>query len=375
MTQFLDWLVTHEAIAANPFVDLQRNYECRQVAPIIRALLGPKPTEALEALRPLPHYGSHLGPLMREHVDRMRTLGFRYTHEYMFLQFDRFLQRRPDASRESFSTLLREYASLAPSATTKLRRIHVGRVLASALNRRGFPAAPPERDALLVREELRKRCRPYIYTAQEVSRLLETALSFPSPLAPLRPVALYTMLVLAYCAGLRLGEIVRLKLQDVDLDEEAIEIRDTKFFKSRRLPLSSSAMAALRDYLEARRKAGAPEEPNAPLFWHCKGAYSYSAVGALLKLMIRRAGLHPGKGHGPRLHDLRHTFVVHRMTVWYQQGINPQNRLPYLAAYLGHRNIYSTLVYLTVTQELLQHANERFRAAEADVLKVIQGEP
>jgi integrase/recombinase XerD len=62
------------------------------------------------------------------------------------------------------------------------------------------------------------------------------------------------------------------------------------------------------------------------------------------------------------------------MTQWYRQGINPQGRLPYLAAYLGHRDIHSTLVYLTITQELLQHANERFRTAEAQVLKVIQGE-
>ena len=80
-----------------------------------------------------------------------------------------------------------------------------------------------------------------------------------------------------------------------------------------------------------------------------------------------------GRG-GPRIHDLRHAFVVHRMTAWYRQGINPQNRLPYLAAYLGHRDIHSTLVYLTITQELLQHANNRFRAVEADVLKLIQGE-
>ena len=61
------------------------------------------------------------------------------------------------------------------------------------------------------------------------------------------------------------------------------------------------------------------------------------------------------------------------MTVWYEQGVNPQTRLPYLAAYLGHRNIHSTLVYITITQELLQHANERFRTSEADVLQVIQG--
>jgi hypothetical protein len=61
------------------------------------------------------------------------------------------------------------------------------------------------------------------------------------------------------------------------------------------------------------------------------------------------------------------------MTMWYEQGINPQSRLPYLAAYLGHRDIHSTLVYLTITQELLQHANQRFRASETEVLQVIHG--
>jgi len=183
------------------------------------------------------------------------------------------------------------------------------------------------------------------------------------------------MLILAYCAGLRVGEIVRLKLQDLDLAEGSIEVRNTKFFKSRRLPLSSSAVLALRGYLQARRSAGVPEEPDAQLFWHKKRPYSYITTKALLRHVIRRAGLNTGTGRGgPRIHDLRHAFVVHRMTAWYRQGINPQNRLPYLAAYLGHRDIHSTLVYLTITQELLQHANNRFRAVEADVLKLIQGE-
>src|SRR5262249_10194255 len=87
--------------------------------------------------------------------------------------------------------------------------------------------------------------------------------------------------------------------------------------------------------------------------------------------VIRRAGLNTGTGRGgPRVHDLRHTFVVHRVTAWYRQGINPQNRLPYLSAYLDHRDIHSTLVYLTITQELLQHANNRFRAAEAGCAEI-----
>ena len=231
----------------------------------------------------------------------------------------------------------------------------------------------PARDRMLVQEAVRKRCRPYIYTPEEVRRLLETARRYPSPKAPLRPLTLYTMLLLGYCAGLRIGEIVGLELKDVDLDDATIEIRDTKFFKSRRLPLSSSALTALREYLEARRKAGVSADPDAPLFCHEKGGYSYVAAEGLLRRVIHNAGLRPKIGRGgPRIHDLRHTFVVHRMTTWYREGINPQSRLPHLAAYLGHRDIHSTLIYLTITQELLQHANERFRRTQTDVLDVIR---
>jgi integrase/recombinase XerD len=203
--------------------------------------------------------------------------------------------------------------------------------------------------------------------------ILDAARRDPSPRAPLRSLTLYAMVALAYCAGLRLGEIVGLKLGDLDLNTDSIEVRDTKFFKSRRLPLSASAIAVLRDYIKARETAGAPSEPDAPLFCHANGGYSYVAAGAHLRRLIRVAGLKKTTGRtGPRVHDLRHAFVVHRMTMWYEQGINPQTRLPYLAAYLGHRNIHSTLVYLTITQELLQPANERFRTSEAEVLQVIQ---
>ena len=184
---------------------------------------------------------------------------------------------------------------------------------------------------------------------------------------------LYTMIVLAYCAGLRLQEIVRLELKDIDLAEGTIEIRNTKFFKSRRLPLSASALAALQDYLAARQQAGSSIHPEARLFCHNKGGYSKITVGVLLSRVIQLAGLTTATDVGtPRTHDLRHTMVVHRMTAWYREGINPQSRLPYLSAYLGHRDINSTLVYLTITQELLQRANERFRLDQADILKVIQ---
>lgn len=373
INRFLDWLAARESIVANPIAELRRKYECPSSAAVLRALASDQPTKALESLCPPPRYGSHLGPIMREHVTRMRTRGLRYRHENRFVHFDRFLQQRPGADQEPLTTLIREYAACASSAAGKVQRIALGRVIAKELNRSGLAVVAPKRDRVLMQEMLRCRRRPHIYTIEEVQRLLDAARRDPAPRAPLRSLTLYTMLVLAYCAGLRLAEIVGLKLGDVDLDGDCIEVRDTKFFKSRRLPLSASAMAVLRDYLKARTKAGAPNEADAPLFCHGKGGYSYVTAGANLHRLIRAAGLKGATSRtGARVHDLRHAFVVHRMTMWYEQGINPQTRLPYLAAYLGHRDIHSTLVYLTITQELLQHANQRFRASEAEVLRLMQ---
>ena len=375
--RFLDWLVEWHIIPANPFAELRRKYESpsRSKAPMIRALVSSNPSKALEALRPAPRYVSHLGPLMRDHVLRMRGLGFRYRHESRFIHFDRFLQARPNAAGEPLSKLVHEYAAVAPSPAQKLQRLSTGKIVAKALTRSGTPTPPVAPDRLLTREVIRKRNGPYIYTADQVALLLETARSYPAHRAKLRPLTLYTMFVLAYCAGLRLSEIVHLELKDVDLKDSAIEVRGTKFFKSRRLPISVSAMDVLREYLDARSKAGASLEPETRVFIHENGGYSIVTAGKLVRDVIRRAGINTNSGRGgPRFHDTRHTFVVHRMTDWYRQGINPQSRLPYLATYLGHRDINSTLVYLTITQELLQHANSRFRTAETAVLKVIKGD-
>ena len=373
VTRFLDRLVEQKIVRVNPFADLRRKYECRSTAAIVRALVSRKPSTALEALRPLPRYGSHLGPVMRDHIGRMRSLGYHYAHESEFLRFDRFLQHRSGAGTEDLSQLIREYAAAAGSPALKLKRLRLGNVLAQALTRNGVVTPPIVPDRMLVRDVARKSCQPFIYSHEQIELLLKTARAYPGRRAPLRPLTLYTMLAVAYCAGLRLGELVGLELKDLDLHQGTIEVRDTKFFKSRRLPLSSSAVAALRGYLLARRKMGATQELQAPLFVHEKGRYSHVTAGVLLRDVIRRAGLRSGRGRGgPRIHDIRHTFVVHRMTEWYREGVNPQSRLQHLATYLGHRNIHSTLVYLTITQELLHHASGRFRTTEASVLKAIR---
>jgi integrase len=184
------------------------------------------------------------------------------------------------------------------------------------------------------------------------------------------------MTVLAYCAGLRVGEIVALTLADIDLQDNTIEIRETKFFKHRRLPLAAGVIAAVKIYLAARQQAGAPTSSDSGLFWNQQFGqrYSYGGARILLVEILRSAGLKPTSGRvGPRIHDLRHTMVGHRMRNWYKEGINPQSKLPHLATYLGHKDITSTLVYLNITPELLHEASERFRKNGAATLQMAEG--
>jgi integrase/recombinase XerD len=375
--RFLDFLASEESIPSNPLAQLRASYGQRVGTPIMRALLSPDPELALEALRPLPQFASFLGSFMREHIELMRSIGYRYnTQAASFLRFDRFLQGRPDLTDKPPAVLLEQWAAECPTLNHAWECQQVGRNLAKAWHRIDPRVELPKTDRRLSRQRVQQQRRPYIYTPQEVRHLLDTAREFPSPRSPLRPLTLYTMLVLAYCAGLRLGEIVRLDLDDVHLDAGEIAIRETKFFKFRTLPLTDSVMTAVREYLEARRQAGAPHDGSSGLFWHTQAAARYSRVmtGKLLVRILRRAGLKPENGRiGPRIHDLRHSFVVNRMLTWYRQGINPQARLPYLATYLGHKDINSTLVYLTVTQELLQQASERFRAFAAHSLNATEG--
>jgi integrase/recombinase XerD len=375
--RFLDFLVNEGSVVSNPVAELRTQYGVRCSQPILRALLAPEPDRALEALRRLPRFGSVLGGLMRDHIALMRNRGFHYeTQAGMFLRFDRFLQTHPELADAPIATMLQRWAAASSTPHHAAECERLGRALAKARRHLDPSVELPRPDRRPQQQVTRQWRRPYIYSPDEVRLLLDTARVYPSPRAPLRPLSLYTMLVIAYCAGLRLSEIARLNLDDVDLQAGTITIRETKFFKSRILPLAATVVAALGDYIEARRRAGAPQDPASGLFWHDQGdaRYTSQSIASALTDILRRAGLKPLRGKvGPRIHDLRHSMVVNCITAWYRAGINPQQRLPYLATYLGHRDIHSTLVYITVTQDLLQQAGERFRTSSARCLRVAEG--
>lgn len=311
---------------------------------------------------------------MAEHVTLMRNRGYKYTTQPVWLlRFDRFLQLNPALQDEPIGVMLEHWAAAKATRNHPAECEKLKRVLAKILRHRD-PSIPPRRPDPRPGKEVAKQWRkPHIYTPADVQHMLDIARSYPSPRASLRPLSVYTMLLLAYCAGLRRSEVARLDLGDVDLQGGTITIRQTKFYKTRILPLPDTVMAELRAYIDVRRRAGAPQDPRSGLFWHEQrsGRYTKQAVAWLLVDVIRRAGLKPPQGRtGPRLHDLRHSMVVNRILEWYRTGINPQDRLPFLATYLGHRDINSTLVYITVTQDLLHYASERFRMVGAPCLSM-----
>jgi len=374
--RYLNWLHEQGEITSNPFEKLHRQYGPR-TTPIVRALVSEDGDAALQRLRRLPRFGSFLGRVMEDHVAHMRMLGYRYeTAEEQLLRFDRFLQRHAELTGLPLDRIVERRSKDQRTPSRLLDAQSAGRIVSKAMHRQD-PQAP----ILPVGEGVARSARQdnrsaHIYTDEEIQRILQAALAYPSPKAPCRPICLFTMLMLAYCAGLRGGEIVRLKLGDVDQQEGTIDIRETKFFKHRRLPLAPGVMAALGRYLTLREQAAAPTNADSPLFWSPQSNRGYTVGGIRIVLtdVLRRAGVKPPRGAvGARIHDLRHTMVGHRMRNWYKSGINPQSQLPYLATYLGHKDIRSTLAYLNANPELLQEASERFRKHGAAALQAAEG--
>lgn len=373
--RYLRWQQDQGVIAESPFVSLHRQYGAH-TTPIVRALVQQDANTALEQLRALPRFASHLGQMMKEHVAHMRSLGYRYrTNEELLLRFDRFLQRHTESAQLPLDQLVERWSAEQPSAVRLYEAQRVGRIVSKAMHRLDSTVPVLAVEPGVARAARQGNRRAHIYSDEQIRRILACALSYPSANTPLRPLSLFTMLMLAYCAGLRGGEIARLRLADVDLRGQSIEIRETKFFKYRRLPLPPSVTAALARYLNTRANAGAPTSQQSDLFWtpQTGRGYSLGTIRLMLTDVLRRAGVKPPRGAvGPRVHDLRHTMVGHRMRDWYKSGLNPQSKLPYLATYLGHKDIRSTLAYLNITPELLQQAGERLRKHGAAALTLAE---
>jgi len=210
---------------------------------------------------------------------------------------------------------------------------------------------------------IRSNFRPHIYSPDELRRLLD-ATAGADPRGHLQSWTVRTLLLLLYATGLRVGEALRLRRCDVDLRDRVLSIWNTKFFKSRLVPIGKQLSAVLERYWNERERLPLSDGDRSTFFVTRTGkaiplARLESAFDRLRKLVgVRRSQMDRRQ---PRLHDLRATFAVHRLIAWYREGADVQNRLPFLSTYLGHINVSGTQTYLTMTAELLGEASLRFQ--------------
>jgi integrase/recombinase XerD len=205
--------------------------------------------------------------------------------------------------------------------------------------------------------------QPYIYSQAELRRILDSAESCRRPRSDLDVPAMRALLLLMYGGALRTSEALSLTISDVDLPNALLTVRDSKFYKTRLVPIGPKTVHVLADYASRRDPRAHPRQADTPFFVgrNAKRVNIFMFERAF-KQIRAHARLHREGGPRcqPRLHDLRHTSAVHRLTTWYREGKDVQKLLPQLSVYMGHRHLAATQVYLTMTPELLHEAGLRF---------------
>ena len=212
---------------------------------------------------------------------------------------------------------------------------------------------------------------PYIYSTDELRRILDGSKILDArnrksgQAASIAPLTFRTLILVLYGAGLRLSEALALTVDDVDLSASTLVVRNSKFFKTRLLPIGPQLSSTLRHYADNRlRLLSRPPSANTFFLRRQGTAISGQLAERYFRMVRSYLGMRREDGayFQPRLHDLRHTFAVHRLVAWYRQGADVQLLLPKLSTYLGHIGLAETQHYLTMTPELLREAGRRFES-------------
>lgn len=357
----LDHAVREGVIAGHCLSSLLDKYHRRGRQGVTEAFMAEDFEAALAPLRSEPRFGSTLAEPIQGFLAERRALGYRLApQETVLAHFDRFLRVRPPKEQRLSQTMLDQWIATTPKIAVKTRsmRLRCVRQLAQYLQADApdtyVPPMPGPRRYPPPRP-------PYIYSGEEIGRILDAALRL-GPGGSLQPRAFHALLALLYGSGLRISEALQLNVDDVDVEQALLLIREAKFYKSRWIPLSPSVATCLGRHLDERVASGFPADADSAVFINCYGRrYSYSTVSKTFRTLLRELGLRGPPGTpGPGLHDLRHTFAVHRLTRWYEEGADVRAKLPRLATYLGHGTIFATQTYLTVTADLLREGARRF---------------
>jgi integrase len=303
-------------------------------------------------------FESCLAPFMDGFLNEKHACGCKYERESLtLLNLDRFLVARRCSGLELMRETFDGWTARKPHErpATQAFRISVGRQFAKYLLRQGLKAHVPVRCT-----PLRLDFVPRILSSEEIRRFLFAVDQLqPDRNSPLRHIVFPEVFRLYYACGLRSAEPLRLTVRDVDLAEGVLTIAGKH--RERLVPVCPS----LRDRLILySKKLGKRKDKEAFFPAPHGGYYGRNATYSVFRSLLRSAGIpHGGRGRGPRLHDLRHTFAVHTLVRWYRQGVDLDAGLPVLATYMGHKSGSGTQRYLRLTADLFPDVAARLDAS------------
>ena len=311
-------------------------------------------------------FTSPLAKQLGEFLAQKHAMGYLYREEGRALkQLDRFLDTclSPEDPLITMA-IVHDYVARrgTESESTRAHRLTLIREFCRFLHLEDARTVVPERRSLQI---TRQRFVARVLSRDEGKSFLEACAKLAiGRTSPARDVVLGTALRLLYLAGLRAGELLRLTQADVDLDGGLLNIRHSKFGKSRVIPIAPSLVQhMLRCRASATQHFGSCLPLN-PFFFSPRGKqYSITALREAFRQTLKTAGIERVSGKRRiRLHDLRHSFAVLRLLLWCEQNVDLGAKLPLLAAYLGHTGLASTQRYLQLTQDLMGEMTRRHQA-------------
>ncbi len=306
-----------------------------------------------------PLFVSSLAKPFNAFVAVKRVSGTDYLSQTRLLkQFDRFLQSRDYLHSIIVTTIFNDYLATLSHLSKRARDNHlcvirqVCHFIAQTDQRCYIPIAVETSSSFQLR-------RPYLFSLEEVRIIIDSA-KILAPHNSLLPHTYATLFALLYCTGIRPIEAQRITLEDYQPSAGRLFVKCGKYGKSRWIPLSASINKALKIYLQ-QRQLTSKMTSNDCLFVNLKGSpLNTSDMSRYFKKTLRLANISAAREYQLSTYCLRHTFAVHRLTAWYQQGIDVNAKLPHLATYMGHVDIQSTQAYLHATPVLMSEVSQRF---------------
>jgi integrase/recombinase XerD len=309
---------------------------------------------------------STLRDAAEEYLSIRRAVGFKLTRaEGLLLSFVDFADAQ--AATRVTSELALRWATLPTAASPAWwnSRLSLVRCFARHLSALDPATQVPPVDLLPRVPSRTRRATPYLYSDDEIAALMDAA---ESRRFPLTAATCRTIIGLLVVTGMRVEEVLRLEDGDIDWAGGVLVVRQSKFDRSREVPLHPSSLAALRAYAAVRDEYFPRPHSNSFFVSWSGGRLSYGAIRGHFNDLVRRAGIKPKSTRcRPRLHDFRHRFACLTLEDWYRSGVEVGPRLPLLSTYLGHVDPISTYWYVSARPELLASATARLARCLGDL--------